>query len=322
MTAPDLPTPTEPRMDPDLHAIWSRARVQDSHLPDITRLPLALARQQFNATNARWNVFDESLFDEGALSLDCPGRQLPLSAWRVCVRGQAPVCRILYLHGGGWVFGNPQTHRGAMAQLALQCQAEVIGVDYAKAPEAPFPAGLDDAVAASRALQASSRHGLALAIAGDSAGANLALAALLALRDSGAQPFQAALLFYGVFGDDHGTQSHRLVGDGRFGLSSAKMDFYRGHYLRGTGVSPGDPRVSPLWADLSRLPPLFISAAGLDPLHDDSVALDLKVRAAGGTAMLKVYTGVHHGFMQMSWLLPKARLAFVDAAQALATFLR
>ena len=144
--------------------------------------------------------------------------------------------------------------------------------------------------------------------------ANLALALMLDLRHAGEPVPDAALLFYGVYDADHDTASHRRCGDGAFGLSSAKMAWYRAHYLAG-GSRADDPRVSPLRAaSLDGLPPLLVTAAELDPLHDDSAALAARLAQAGTPFEFKRYAGLHHGFMQMAGLLPESDRAFDDAA--------
>ena len=121
-------------------------------------------------------------------------------------------------------------------------------------------------------------------------------------------------MFYGVYDADHETASHRRFGDGRFGLSSAKMAWYRAHYLAG-GARAEDPRVSPLRAtSLAGLPPLLVTAAQLDPLHDDSAALAARLAREGVEHRFISYPGVHHGFMQMAAHLPEADRAFDDAA--------
>jgi len=190
----------------------------------------------------------------------------------------------------------------------------VVGIDYGLAPEAPFPQGLNDCLWAWRWLRS---HADSAAgpwyVAGDSAGANLALSAMIDLRGAGEPLPDAALLFYGVYSADHSTPSHRRCGDGSFGLSSAKMAWYRAHYLADGRASGHDPRVSPLHADLQGLPPLLVTGAELDPLFDDSAALARKLAETDTPYEFRRYAGVNHGFMQMGSVLPEARQAFRDA---------
>ena len=128
----------------------------------------------------------------------------------------------------------------------------------------------------------------------------------------------AAALFYGVYGPNEDTESYRLLGSGEFGLSTERMAWYRRHYLSGPAGDAHDPRHAPLLADLSGLPPLFVTAAGLDPLRDDSTALAQRLARTNTPFEFKLYEGVVHGFMQMGSMLPEARTAFSDAAAFLA----
>ena len=312
-----------PRMTPRLAALLQRVQAQDAGLPDITTLPLDAARRQFNAINERWNQLDAGGFRIDAFTVPAPQRVgraagQGIAALRVEAlkppKKKACTGTILFLHGGGWVFGNVQTHRGAMARLAEQSGCVVVGIDYGLAPEAPFPHGLNDCLWAWRWLRshAQSAEGPWF-MAGDSAGANLALAAMIDLRDAAEPLPDAALLFYGVYSADHATPSHRRCGDGSFGLSSAKMAWYRTHYLAGGRGHAEDPRVSPLHADLHGLPPLLVTGAELDPLFDDSALLAKNLADTDTPFEFRRYAGVHHGFMQMGAELPEARQAFRDA---------
>ncbi|MEP7084914.1 MAG: alpha/beta hydrolase fold domain-containing protein, partial [Betaproteobacteria bacterium] len=323
-----VPAPRrELRMSSSMAAIFKRLQDEDGHLPNLLELPLPRARIQFEQINARWNRIDRRHYAIERFSIPGPMHDLP--AVRIARKGDGRKGRkgtVLYLHGGGWVFGTTATHLahlGAMAQLAEQSGLTVIGIDYALAPEAPFPAGLNDCAWAWRWLN-TQKEALGLAgpwfVAGDSSGANLALALLLDLRNVGEPLPDAALLFYGVYAPDHTTESHRSCGQGQFGLTTEKMDWYRSRYLSGKRIDPLDHRVSPGYADLSGLPPLFINAAGLDPLRDDSVHLAQRLAEAGVAFEFRVYKGVNHGFMQMSRELPEAMTAFKDAATFMHSF--
>lgn len=315
------PRRSELRMSPAMAAIFERLQVEDGELPNLLELPLPEARLQFERINARWNRIEHERFSIRRFSIPGPAQDLP--SLRIARKGGGRNGTLLYLHGGGWVFGSTTTHLGAMAQLAERSDVTVIGIDYRLAPDAPFPAGLNDCVRAWRWLN-TQKDALCLAapwyVAGDSSGANLALALLLDLRDAGEALPDAALLFYGVYTPDHTTESHRLCGGGQFGLTTEKMVWYRKHYLSGDRQDALDRRVSPGYADLTGLPPLFVSAAGLDPLRNDSMQVAQRLAAAGVPFEFKVYEGVVHGFMQMSTELPEAMTAFKDAAMFVQSF--
>jgi acetyl esterase/lipase/DNA-binding GntR family transcriptional regulator len=310
-----------PRMSPAMEAIFRRLQAEDGHLPNLLELPLAQARVQFNHINARWNRIDAPRFAIERFAIPGPTGELP--ALRIATKDGQGGGTLLYLHGGGWVFGSTATHLGAMARIAELSGLTVIGVDYGLAPEAPFPAGLNDCTWAWRWLGAR-KEALRLSgpwfVAGDSSGANLALALMLDLRNAGEPLPDAALLFYGVYAPDHTTESHAVCGQGQFGLTTEKMAWYRNHYLSGERSDPLDHRASPGYADLAGLPPLFISAAGLDPLRDDSVRLVQRLAEVAVPLEFRIYEGVIHGFMQMSRELPEAMTAFKDAATFIRSF--
>lgn len=316
----DMQQKEQLRMSPDMEKIQQQLKQEDGHLPNVMDMPLDAARKQFNQVNIRWNQIDASAFTIEHFNIASPFARADIPTGIESVRivhkgnhGKAGV--ILHLHGGGWVFGNNQTHLGAMARLAELTGCTVIGINYGLAPEAPFPAGLNDCTWAWRWLRAQYAHETGpWYVAGDSAGAAMALSMMIDLRHTGEALPDAALLFYGVYSADHTTQSHRLCGQGNFGLSTEKMAWYRAHYLADGRYAEMHPRVSPLVADLHGLPPMLITAAGLDPLRDDSVELVKRLTDAGGTFEFKVYEGVLHGFMQMSSVLPEAMQAFEDAA--------
>jgi acetyl esterase/lipase/DNA-binding GntR family transcriptional regulator len=315
------PKRSEPRMSAAMEAIFKRLQDEDGRLPNLLELPLPQARLQFEQIHERWNRIDRGRYLIERFSIPGPTHDLP--ALRMARKSGGRSGTLLYLHGGGWVFGSTTTHLGAMAQLAERSGLTVIGIDYGLAPEAPFPAGLNDCAWAWRWLN-TQKDALRLSppwfVAGESSGANLALALLLDLRNAGEPLPDAALLFYGVYTPDHTTESHRLCGQGQFGLTTEKMAWYRNHYLCGERNDPLDHRASPGYADLTGLPPLFINAAGLDPLRDDSVQLAQRLAKVGVPFEFKVYEGVIHGFMQMSRELPEAMTAFKDAATFMHSF--
>ena len=320
--ASSKPAEPEPRMSAGMKAIFKRLLKEDAHLPNPMLIPWEQAQANFHLTSARWNKVDEKRFHIAYFSVPCPARQM--AAVRVARRKGSRSGTLLYLHGGGWVFGSLQTHIGAMARLAEYTGLTVIGIDYGLAPQAPFPAGLNDATWAWRWLRAGAQAMQLTGpwlVAGDSAGANIALSLLLDLNQAGELLPDAALLFYGVYAADHQTRSHQQCGGGQFGLSSEKMAWYRKHYLSGSRQDADDPRASPALAPLQGLPPIYLNAAGLDCLRDDSVLLARRLADAGVPHRFKVVEGVTHGFMQMANELPEALAAFKDAADFVATVL-
>lgn len=302
-------------LDPEIAAILRETAVVD--LPDPTTLPIAAARAQLTTASLAWNVDLPALPLIRDLSIPGPGGAIRLRLYRPQCAGRLPA--VVYLHGGGWTFGSIATHDRLMRLLALATDAAVIGVDYRLAPEHPFPAPLEDCLAAIRRVRG---HADALEIdearimvAGDSAGANLALASLLALRDAGERPLEGAALLYGCYCSRLDTPSHARFGDGSYRLSTAEMGWFWGNYLG--SVAAGHPLAEPLHADLSGLPPLYLMLAALDPLADDTRELARRLGAAGVPHEVREYPGTVHGFLQMTARSAAARRALADTGRAI-----
>jgi acetyl esterase len=251
--------------------------------------------------------------------LHLPGRELMVRVYRPA-RGRLPA--ILYLHGGGWVAGSVDTHDGACAAIARDADVVVASVQYRRAPENPFPAPNDDAYAALLWLAASASDldvdASRLAVAGDSAGAHLALGAAIEARDRDGPRIAAQLLFYPVVAPDFETPSYREHANGT--LTRADMIEYWNHYL--PDVARGDRRAMPLQASLRGLPPAHVIVAGLDPLHDEGVSLVERLRSDGVAATLADEATLVHGFLRASPFVRRADEARRAAAHALREALR
>ncbi len=307
--------PEAPYVDPEIAELMHEMAA--AGLPDISTLPIERARAQVAETNAPWNLPIVPLLEIRDRDIGGPGGRVRLRHYRPSDASALPV--MVYMHGGGWTVCSLDTHDRLMRLLAKGSGAAVIGVDYRLAPEHPYPAPLDDCLAAVRWTQRHGReYGLdpeRMVLAGDSAGANLALGALIALRDLGEPLPRGGALFYGCYWSREDTASHRRLGDGTWQLSTAQMAWFWGNYLGGTPAS--DPLAEPMYADLRGLPPLFLNAAALDPLLDDSIELDERLEAAGVPRDLRIYPGLIHAFMRMTSRCAAARRALDDAAGAI-----
>jgi len=227
---------------------------------------------------------------------------------------------LVYAHGGGWVFGNLDSHDVLCAQLALEAGIAVFHVDYRLAPEARFPGAFDDVVAALKWVAA---HGASvgidptrLAIGGDSAGGNLAAAASLWARDNGGPKLLMQLLAYPVTDAVARTESYRHFEDG-YGLNAVTMEWFFDHYTPDK-ASRGDWRVSPLRAaSLAGLPPALVVTAGYDPLRDEGRAYAWRLQQEGTQADLVEFGGMLHGFLSSPMLLHGARRGTTLCAAAL-----
>lgn len=225
----------------------------------------------------------------------------------------------LHIHGGGFMLGRAHHQDVALAALAMRAEVAVVSVDYRLAPEHPFPAGLDDCEAAARWLvhQAHTTYGSdRLWIGGESAGANLAAATLLRLRGRAeVDKFVGAVLTFGVF-DLAMTPSARRWGDRNLIINTPIMRWFADNYAPVERWR--EPEVSPLYADLTGLPPALFSVGTLDPLLDDSLFMHARWIAAGNRAELAVYPGAMHGFMAFPLAVSRAAAervgAFVAAA--------
>jgi acetyl esterase/lipase len=219
---------------------------------------------------------------------------------------------ILYLHGGAYIAMSARTHRSVTSRLACWSDARLFALDYRLAPEHPFPAALDDALAAWRALVASGMAPSRIVVAGDSAGGGLALALLVALRDAG-EEMPAAGVLLSPWTDLAVTGKSIVTNDaadplffGRWVAPIAR------HYLGDTPAT--DPLVSPVYADLTGLPPLLIQVGDTEVLLDDSRRVAENATRAGVTAMLRIWPGVPHGWQIFAPILPEARAALREAS--------
>ncbi len=202
---------------------------------------------------------------------------------------------ILYIHGGAFVVGSSRTHAALTARLALAAGCPVLSLDQRLAPENPFPAALDDCVAAIRwAMEhlAEPRH---LALAGDSSGGNLAAATLLRLKAEGGPLPGAAALISPYLDLTHSGASIRKRAHRDPFIDTAKMDYTAALYLGGNAATT-DPLASPLFGDLSGLPPLFVQVGEDEVLYDDAARMVARARAAGVDAALDAWADMIHVF--------------------------
>ncbi len=222
---------------------------------------------------------------------------------------------ILYLHGGGYVAMSARTHRAITSRLATWADASLFALDYRLAPEFPFPAALQDALAAWRALIVAGCNPSRMVVAGDSAGGGLALALLLALREAN-EALPAAAVLFSPWTDLAATGESIVAKSTEdaliFGPWVAQMAQY---YLANTPAT--DPLASPLYADLTGLPALFVQVSDSEVLLDDSRRLAESANQAGVETTLQIWPGVPHGWQIFASFLPEAR----DALRAASDFI-
>jgi acetyl esterase len=234
--------------------------------------------------------------------------ELPIRIYRPASDGPHPT--IIYFHGGGWVFGDLDTHDAPCRQLCQQLAAVVVSVGYRLAPEHPFPAGLQDAIAATRwvgdHLEECGGDPAKIGVAGDSAGGNFAAVVSGQLLDDG-PPIAVQALFYPTTDVSRKYPSGPLYAEGYY-LDRRALKLFGQAYLTDPNAIT-DPRVSPLLFDrLAELPPAVVATAEFDPLRDQGVAYARALREAGVRVEEVQFSGMIHGFLTMAGV-PVARAA-------------
>ena len=306
-------------MDPQVEALLQMmaAQARASGAPAFTELPAAQARAMMDAGFAAFNAGAPAIGSIADRIVPGPAGGIPVKVFTPV--GDGPFPLLVYLHGGGWVIGSPETHLRLCSELALGANAVVVSVHYRLAPEHPAPAALDDCVAAilwsvAHASELSA-DGTRFAIGGDSAGGNLTAAACLRLRDEGGPQAKLQLLLYGAYSNNLNTESAIANGEGKI-LTREAMVWFWGHYLSG-GVDPADPSISPLNGDLHGLPPARLIVGTLDPLLDESKLFAKALEDADVPTTLSIYQDMPHVFLQLSGILDGGRKGVEEAAAAL-----
>jgi acetyl esterase/lipase len=220
---------------------------------------------------------------------------------------------VLYLHGGAYCVGSPATHRAISGTLARLTGAKVFVADYRLAPEHPFPAALDDAVAAYRGLLQAGFAAHSIAIAGDSAGGGLTLATALRLRELG-EPLPAALVVFSPW-VDLGTPDRGPIPRGEVMISPAWVAECAAYYLAGRAAT--EPLASPIHADLAGLPPVLIQVGSDEVLLADSHRLQSALEAARVPCELQEYPRRWHVFQANAGVLADADRALAEVARFL-----
>jgi len=253
--------------------------------------------------------------------LELPGPAGPIGARLYVPEHEEPrLPMLVYLHGGGWVRGDLDTHDNTCRFLAHEAGVLVLSVEYRLAPEHKFPAAVEDSLAAFRwAHENAADLGAdpdAVAVGGDSAGGNLtAVVGQVTAADGGPVP-AFLLIIYPATDLSEKRRSVKLFSEG-FLLTESDMDWYTAHYLPDDDAAR-DPRASPLLAeDLTGLPPAYVVTAGFDPLRDEGEAYAARLREAGVPVALRRHRGLIHGFANMTGVGRTGRAAMLEAVGAL-----
>jgi acetyl esterase len=306
-----------PWIDPELVAAGKLLQSRGLVAPDRTQAPLSEVRAATDRIGAFLGEGSIPLQRERDLTLRGPHGQVPCRLYLPDEAERPPL--LVFAHGGGFVQGSIPSWDAMLRELVRQSGVAALSVDYRLSPEHRFPVAFDEMVAVIR-LAANEGAGLGidparLAVGGDSAGGNLALAAALALRDAGERALGFQLLIYGVYSTDTESDSWQRFGRGA-GLSQSQMRWIWETYLE-SPEQQRDWRAAPLLADLAGLPPAHLIVGSLDPLLDDSHRLAARLKEAGVPCELTVYEGINHGFIRYGRLIATARRAIADCAAAL-----
>ena len=224
---------------------------------------------------------------------------------------------MLFVHGGGWVMGGVKSHDHIARWLAAEIGARVIQIDYSLAPEHPYPAALNEIIAALSSVLAEAA-GAPVFVAGDSAGANLAACAILRLSKDERSQLAGFISIYGAYAPEMNFSSHRLYGDGRFGLSEPQMRWFWNLYAPQLPPETRARALSPLTADLSDFPPTLCIGAECDLLLDDTLAFYGELTKVGVDVSLSLWSGLPHGCLHFV----AAVRSVTEAAGSIVQFVR
>jgi acetyl esterase len=306
-------------LHPQLAILLEKAA--SSPLPPYHDVPPAVARRFYRDTRAPLTPDPPPVESMQLLLAPGKGGPVPLRAYRPKGAGKDEVLpALLYIHGGGWVIGDLDTHDVVCRTLANGARCAVFSVEYRKAPESPFPAAVDDCLSSLTFISKNSGSlkidPARIAVGGDSAGGNLAAAISLLARDAGGPAISFQLLIYPA--TDHRLSHPSIDSNGEGYLLTKKvMQYFRGHYLP-READWLDWRASPLLAkSLAKLPPAYVLTAGFDPLRDEGKAYADRLAREGVKTEYRNYADMVHGFITMGRVLDTANAALADCAQAL-----
>lgn len=296
-------------------------RVARSPLPPYQEVPPTVARRIYRDTRAATAPAVPEVGGVRLLLAPGPAGPVAMRAYRPAgTRTDEILPALVFFHGGGWVIGDLDTHDVVCRELANGARCAVFSVEYRLAPEAPFPAAVDDCVAATRHVAAEATalgvDPLRIAVGGDSAGGNLAAVVCLTARDAGEPAPCFQLLIYPATDQRAGFPSHKTNAEGYL-LTRKVMDYFSGHYLP-RAADWTDWRASPLLAaSLAGLPPAYVITAGYDPLVDEGRAYAERLQSEGVKTVYREYPDMVHGFLLMGGTLDTANAAVKDCCAAL-----
>jgi acetyl esterase/lipase len=306
-------------LDPNVQLLLSALEQQGTE--GLRELGVEQAREGIALLHALGGTVDIERSEDR--TIPGPGGDIPARVYSPAAEAVLPV--VVYFHGGGWCIGDIASYDGVCRKLATASGLTVVSVDYRLAPEHTFPCAAEDCYAATRWIAEHADElgvdGTRLAVAGDSAGGNLAAVTAIFARDRGAPTIAFQLLAYPVIDGTMSFPSYKENAEGYL-LTADDMAWFYEQYA-GEGTDRKDPVLSPLYTpDLSGLPPALVISAEYDPLRDEGEAYADALQQAGVSARASRYDGMVHGFLPLDNVIPAAAGAMEEAAAALRNALK
>lgn len=292
-------------LDPDAAQVLQIIR--ETGRPPFETLTPAEARAAYTKARIAAAPMSQDIEHTEDFEIKGPHGSIPLRFYRPAQESPSPLPLLVYCHGGGWLLGDLESHDGVCRHFANGAQCAVLSVDYRLAPEHKFPAAVDDAHAATTwASKQANKLNIdpnRIAIGGDSAGGNLAVAVCLIARDAGTPKIRFQLLLYPALDFSFETPSHHEFAEDH-SLTRSTLFWFRDHYLRTPG-DVGDKRASPLCVDsMKGLPPACVLTAECDPLRDEGEIYAARLaKEANVPVTLWRAAGQIHGFVPMGKLI-------------------
>jgi acetyl esterase len=291
--------------------------------PKLSSLPHAVGRKAVDKMSEDGEAAppDVASVDDGAFT--GPGGEIRFRRYRPLGSAPGPLPTLIYYHGGGFVIGNIETHDSTCRRLANKGRCQVISIDYRLAPEHPFPAPIDDGIAAFRHIRNNAASlevdAKRIAVGGDSAGGTMAAVVCQSCRAVGEKMPAFQMLIYPATDSSRQSASRQEFAAGYF-LDKELSDWFRNAYAP-AGADLEDLRLSPLLeTDFAGLPPAFVLTAGFDPLRDEGRAYANRLIDAGVKTTYVNYPGTVHGFFSLTRFLQQGLKANDEAAGVLAAF--
>jgi acetyl esterase len=293
--------------------------VRKANAPDYSEMEPVEARALFEKGAPILDAKREEIFRVEDKKIAGLAGDIPLRIYTP-VESATPLPVVLWIHGGGFVIGSVQSYDLLCRTLANRSGAILVSVEYRLAPEHPHPAAVEDAFAALNwvAENATSFGGDAsrLAVAGDSAGGNLAAVCAVLARDAGGPQLARQILIYPATAGHLDSESHQLFGEGYL-LTRCSIQWFHRHHSGGRDCS-GDFRFAPLVTpDLTGLAPALVIVAGFDPLRDEGISYATRLKEAGNPVDLLAFDGMVHGFFSMSGYVDGSKIAIGEVVKSL-----